>query len=446
MNLREGLETSATGRLSSVLIPPHNLSKILKEVILKLPQDVSLIVGFNVESMYIYYDVATVQAYATTAIQLVVRLPLRGADRVMTLFKSVSLPTYSEVLARHIQIEPEAPYLVVTENGQYYSLLTTADLQQCKQGWFAICDTTFPFIHKTQASCSSTLYFGQTEVAHTTCQKFILNENFSPVWLVAKGIHPLWIYSLPSTMMIAKKCKVNGTTRNFTMELSHTGILIEDTRCQFYSEVFILLPVTDGYTNVSLTGSQVLPPHLPELISPQEHDQITHEETRIRQTLATLETIARRSSSANQRSYVQLRDLLTTTSHEGVTTNRHTWVYALVILSCILSFAALISRYWQRPVITLTRTILPCRTDQRLNDSQEMSSRPIPTTMATTPDMTDCPCCIDDIDEAMGVAISHPATPLQMEVEPVSKPAPIVPLQMEGGVHFAQPGKIQLRK
>jgi hypothetical protein len=103
--LQEGLETSATGKLSSVLIPPHNLSKILQEVILKLPQDISLIAGFSIENMYVYYDVATVLAYATrTAIRLVVRLPLRGADRVMTLFKSVPLPTYSNALGRPIQI------------------------------------------------------------------------------------------------------------------------------------------------------------------------------------------------------------------------------------------------------------------------------------------------------------------------------------------------------
>jgi hypothetical protein len=81
MHLQEGLETSATGRLSSVLIPPHNLSSILQQVILKLPQDVSLIAGFTIENMYIYYEVAKVQAYATTtAIRLVVRIPLRGAD------------------------------------------------------------------------------------------------------------------------------------------------------------------------------------------------------------------------------------------------------------------------------------------------------------------------------------------------------------------------------
>jgi hypothetical protein len=158
------------------------------------------------------------------------------------------------------------------------------------------------------------------------------------------------------------------------VELSNTGILIEDTHCQFCSEAFILLPVTDGYTNVTLTGSQVLPPHLPELISPQEHDQITDDKNRIRQMLAALETLARRSSSSNQQSYVELRDLLTTTSYEGVTTNRLTWVYALAILSCVLSLVALTSPFWQQLVITSTRKIIRCCHGQRPNDSQEMSS------------------------------------------------------------------------
>jgi hypothetical protein len=80
IQVQGGLEISNTGRLSSVLIPPHNLSKILEEVTLRLPQDVSLIAGSNIENMYVYYEVATLQAYATmTAIRLIVRIPLRGA-------------------------------------------------------------------------------------------------------------------------------------------------------------------------------------------------------------------------------------------------------------------------------------------------------------------------------------------------------------------------------
>jgi hypothetical protein len=211
----------------------------------------------------------------------------------MTFFRSVPLPAYTDVLRRHIQIEPEEPYFAVTENGQYDSLLTMADLQQCKQGLFAICEATFPFIHKIRASCSSALYFGQPEFAHRYYRKLILSKDFNPLWLQAKGVYPFSIYSLSSPTIV---------TKIFNLELSHTDIFTEGTHCQFYTEAIILLPVTDGYTNVSLSGSRVLPPHLPELISPQEHDQIKHDEARTHRALAALETIARRSSPANQQS------------------------------------------------------------------------------------------------------------------------------------------------
>ncbi|PNF31400.1 hypothetical protein B7P43_G04086, partial [Cryptotermes secundus] len=446
MRLQEGLETSATGRLSSVLIPPHNLSMILQQVILKLPQDVSLIAGFTIDNMYIYYEVAKVQAYATTtAIRLVVRIPLRGADRVMTLFRSVPLPAYSEVLKRHVQIEPETLYLAVTENGQYYSLLTTADLQRCKLGIFAICEATFPFIHKTRASCSSALYFGQAELAHDLCRKHILNENFNPAWLQAKGPHPFWIYSLPSPTVVTKKCKVNGTTQSSNLELSHTGTLTEDTHCQFYSEAFVLLPVSDGYTNVTITGSQIFLPHLPELISPRERDQLMHDETQTHRALAALETIARRSSPNQQQSYVELRELLATMASNTTTTSQTTWVYVLVTISIILSLIILTSRLWQRPIITLIQKIFPRRTEPKSNDI-EMKPMSTPTATVIDPESNNCPCCTEDRSELMGVTTSHPATPLQMEVETASKPAPTVQPRTGERVHFAQPGKFQLRK
>jgi hypothetical protein len=260
------------------------------------------------ENVYVYYDVATVQAYATTsAIRLVVRIPLRGADRVMTLFKSMPLPTYSESLGRFVQIEPETSHFAVTENRQYYSLLTTADLQQCKHGLFTICEATFPFSHKTRSSCTSALYFGQINYVHEFCRKFILGTYFNPVWLHVKSHYPFWVYSLPSSIMVTKTCKPNGTTTSTSIELMGTGILYENTNCQFYSEAFILLPVSDGYTNFSLTSSHVVPPRLPDLISHQEYDQISYDGEQTNRTLAALEAVARRSSPADQRPYVELR-------------------------------------------------------------------------------------------------------------------------------------------
>jgi hypothetical protein len=83
-----------------------------------------------------------------------------------------------------------------------------------------------------------------------------------------KGCLSPWIHNLPSIIMVIKKCKVKGTTWSLNLESSNIDILIESIHCQSYAEDFILLSVMDRYINVSLSGNQMLPPHLPELISP----------------------------------------------------------------------------------------------------------------------------------------------------------------------------------
>jgi hypothetical protein len=188
MQLHEGIDISSSGRLSSVLVPPNNLSSLLQQIALKLPRDVSLLAGTDLDNMYVYYDVARVQAYATLgSIPLVIRLPLRGTDRVMTLCRVEPLPTYSSLLNRPIQIEPETNYFAVTENRQYYALLKEADVQRCNHGLITICDATFPLIHKRIPSCASAIYFGQEGIVHNFCKKLILQKNFKPVWIYAKN-------------------------------------------------------------------------------------------------------------------------------------------------------------------------------------------------------------------------------------------------------------------
>jgi hypothetical protein len=114
------------------------------------------------------------------------------------------------------------------------------------------------------------------------------------------------IYTLPSPIIVTKKCEVNGTTRTSNIELCHAGILKKDINFKFYSEAFILLPESDIFANVSLTSSQVLPPHLPELLSQEERRQI---------------------------SYVELRDLLEIMPSHAAMMSQATWFYTLSALS-----------------------------------------------------------------------------------------------------------------
>jgi hypothetical protein len=135
---------------------------------------VSLLAGTSMQDMFIYYEVAKIQAYANSSeIRLVITLPLRGTDLVMTLYRTEPLSTYEPLLKRHVQILPETMYMAVSESRQYYSLLTSADLHNCQQGLFTKCKSEFPLYHKRTPSCSGALYFGKNDLGHEYCNKII---------------------------------------------------------------------------------------------------------------------------------------------------------------------------------------------------------------------------------------------------------------------------------
>jgi hypothetical protein len=198
IKLHEGPDVTSTGKLSAVLLPPHNLPQILQQVALKLPSDVSFLAETNVEDMFVYYEAAKTHAYTTAnEIRLLIRIRLRGTDRVMSLYRTESLPVFEPLLSRHVQIIPETMYMAVTESRQYYFLLTQAELQNCQQGVFTICESKFPLYHKATPSCLRALYFGKHTLVHEHCNKIILRKDFKPVWIHQSGNHNFWIYSLP---------------------------------------------------------------------------------------------------------------------------------------------------------------------------------------------------------------------------------------------------------
>jgi hypothetical protein len=94
-----------------------------------MPTDVSLLAITSLEDIFVYYEVAKVQAYATSSeIRLMIKLPLRVTDRVMNTYRIEPQPTYEPLLRRHVQILPETMYLAVSESRKY-SLLKPVGLQ-----------------------------------------------------------------------------------------------------------------------------------------------------------------------------------------------------------------------------------------------------------------------------------------------------------------------------
>jgi hypothetical protein len=233
---------------------------------------VSLLAGTSLEDMFIYYEIAKVQAYATPSeIRLIIRLPLRGTDRVMNLYRTESLPIYEPLLKRHVQIQPETMYMAVSESILYYSLLIPADLGKCQKRLFTVCESEFPLYYKRTPSCSGALYFGKHDLAHEHCNKVILRKNFKQVWLHYKGAPSFWIYSLPIPMKITISCRVNETMRSMDLDMIEgVGILYVEDSCQVFSESFLLLSTTSGYANFTLTPGLVVTPELPVLLTEEE--------------------------------------------------------------------------------------------------------------------------------------------------------------------------------
>ena len=91
--LMTGLDVTSNGRLSSLLIPPDKLSKILSSVSQELTHDLSLIASTKLEEMYIYYELADIHAiYQTKYIKLIIEIPLKTENRLLDLYSVKSLP------------------------------------------------------------------------------------------------------------------------------------------------------------------------------------------------------------------------------------------------------------------------------------------------------------------------------------------------------------------
>jgi hypothetical protein len=54
------------------------------------------------------------------------------------------------------------------------------------------------------------------------------------------------------------------------VDLKDAGILYIEGNCQIFSENFLLLPTTSGYSNFTLTSGQVVIPELPDLLTEEE--------------------------------------------------------------------------------------------------------------------------------------------------------------------------------
>lgn len=284
--MQEALDVTSNEYLSSLLITPVKLNKILKEIVRKLPVGLSLILDTEIDKVYNYYRIAKVHAIAVTnVIRLIIEIPLQSVKSQFELFVVKPLPYYDNILARFIAVHSETVYFVISKNRLNYVLLNYEQVNQCTKTPYGICPLSVPLIPASKiSSCAFAMFTGDDEQSHRLCKREVV-ANFNKPILYAGTNGDLWVYSMPKPIRLPLLCFASRNdlkdTRLQTYVLTGTGILQNTRNCYVYSKHFTLLPHSKGTTVTSTQTSHVVIPSIQNIftISERRTFQPTNETT-----------------------------------------------------------------------------------------------------------------------------------------------------------------------
>jgi hypothetical protein len=283
--LQESLEVTSIGKLSSVLIKPHNLSSILQQVSLQLPAGLSMLTGLTVEEMYVYYTVATVHAVATpTSIRLLIDIPLKAADRYFELYQVHSLPFLHKGIGKFVMVDEAFTYLAVAENRQFFAIMTPYMLARCTQDLYTVCPSDLVLKTAGEQNCLIALFLGKVDTVFTRCKRLVLNESFEPVWIRSPD-SSYWIYSLSTPQQVTVQCQEVGSSQttksSYQIMLKGTGVLPNSSSCYIHAENFklLVLPHSLGGTTVNLFKTHIALPNVENIVKFSEEGLLQTNDT-----------------------------------------------------------------------------------------------------------------------------------------------------------------------
>ena len=123
VQLQEALDVTATGHLSSMLVQPAKLSKIIQKIVTQLPSGLSLLTDTELDKVYSYKIVKVLAMSVHNTIRLIIELPLKPANKYFELFKVKSLPHYDGDIAQFVVVCGETSYFAISSDRQWYALL-----------------------------------------------------------------------------------------------------------------------------------------------------------------------------------------------------------------------------------------------------------------------------------------------------------------------------------
>jgi hypothetical protein len=155
--------------------------------------------------------------------------------------------------------------------------------------------------------------------------------------------------------------------RSTDVSIEGVGMLHVEDNCQVFSENFLLLSATSGYTNITLTPGQVVIPELPDLLMEEETQVLEGHQDETDGTLRTLDSLMTQSFSAERQHEFNLRDLLSDIQRDQYETHHRGWLITAIALTIIIPICYLTSKCWRQPLLEFAsryarrRTRVPAR-------------------------------------------------------------------------------------
>jgi len=221
--------------------------------------------------------------------------------------------------------------------------------------------------------------------------------------------------------------------------------------CQVFSESFLLLSTTSGFTNFTLIPGQVVAPELPNLLSEEESQVLQSHQDHADGTLGALDALMTRSLTAEQQRELSLRDFLNTMQQDQHEHHYYKWIIAALALILIVPLLYLTSKCWRRPLLefasqyVLLRTRDPGRTPVPKPRGKRTGTMPV---IDEECEMEERP-IMGDAERASGRTIANSPAPTE---EPAGTPMnPAVGMEGSRGatstkfpdVWYSQPGRYQ---
>lgn len=344
IQMQEALDVTATGHLSSILLTPAKLYEILKEIVQKLPNGLSLITDVDLDKVYNYYRMAKVNAVSIkNSVRLIIELPLQSPDKHFELFSVKSLPYYDETLMQFIIVEGEASNFAITEDRQYHVTLDDYQLTACSQPPYEVCPIRTPLLPAAESnSCLHAMFIGDDTKAQKFCRRAVVPHYTSPTVYQGPGGN-YWIYSVHEITRVTWRCSYANNTainKSTTKLINGTGVFSNTRRCYIFSKHFTLLPHSKGQMYFKVPANPIVTPAIKELFSPLElltlQDQPN--EPTSDNKLSTLQNII--NSNADRVNTISIdelhRKLTTMRKTKAVTQNDTLLTYLIVIFIVIL--------------------------------------------------------------------------------------------------------------